>query len=83
MPATFKNLAWWRCRWTMPGSSDLCLSDEKRRWRTCCATRGAKTTRVGKSRYSSFTSSYRVLRLSVGRNCRAVPIARLFKIAQF
>ena len=61
MPATFKNLAWWRCRWTMPGSSDLCLSDEKRRWRTCCATRGAKTTRVGKSRYSSFTSSYRVL----------------------
>src|SRR2546429_416272 len=50
MPATFKNLARWRCRWTMPGSSDLCLSDEKRRWRTCCATRGAKTTRVGKSR---------------------------------
>ena len=32
---------------------------------------------------SSFTSSYRVLRLSVGRNTRAVPIARLFKIAQF
>jgi len=57
--------------------------ERKKKWRTCCATRGAKTTRVGKSRYSSFTSSYRVLRLSIGRNSRAVPIARLFKIAQF
>jgi len=37
----------------------------------------------GESRRSSFTSSYRVLRLSDGSNSRAVPIARLFKIAQF
>jgi hypothetical protein len=40
----------------------------------------SKTTRVGGSRYSSFTSPHRFFYRS---NLRAVPIACLFKIAQF
>jgi hypothetical protein len=40
----------------------------------------SKTTRVGGSRYSSFTSPHRFF---YRNNLRAVPIACLFKIAQF
>jgi len=69
-------------RWIETLAPDLRLAiPAKKRWRTCCATRGgAKTTRVGGSRYSSFTSSYRFFFRS---NLRALPIACLFKIAQF
>jgi len=40
-----RRFARWRSRWTMPGWGDLFgpeLANKKKRWRTCCATRGAK-----------------------------------------
>jgi len=88
MPATFENVRLAALSMDNAGlrhslrtcASDLCLANEKKRWHTCCATRGAKPTRVGKSRYSPFTSSHRFFYRS---NFRAVLIACLFKIAQF
>jgi hypothetical protein len=60
-------------------SSDLCHADKKRGGALAAPPEERKTTRVGKSRYSSFTSSHRFFYRS---NSRAVPIACLFKIAQ-